>query len=181
MKQLFVAAAIGAALTFAPPAHATVLVPLDTQAMTTRADRVLRGTVESQVARWTDDRQAIYTDVTVRITRAYKGTVKPGATIVVRREGGVVGNIGMRVFGAAQFAVGEEVLLFVETRGGAAYTVGMTQGKLAVTTGADGVKRVSANLADVAFTRTDVRNLAAQPRRLEDVERDILRFVRGAQ
>jgi hypothetical protein len=181
MKQLFRAAAICIASMVASAAYATVLVPLDTKAMTARADRVLLGTVESQTSRWTDDRQAIYTDVTVRVSRAYKGTVKPGETIVVRREGGVVGGVGMKVFGAAYFSVGEEVLLFVENRGGAAYTVGMTQGKLAVLTGADGVKRVAANIADVAFTQPDVRKQVFQPRKLDDVERDILRFVRGAQ
>jgi hypothetical protein len=57
----------------------------------------------------------------------------------------------------------------------------MTQGKLAVLTGADGVKRVAANLADVTFTQPDVRKQVFQPRKLDDVERDILRFVRGAQ
>lgn len=181
MKQLFLAAAICIASLVASGARATVLVPLDTQSMTARADRVLLGTVASQVSRWTDDHQAIYTDVTIRVSRAYKGTVKPGETIVVRREGGVVGTVGMKVFGAAHFTVGEEVLVFVETRGGAAYTVGMTQGKLAVLTGADGIKRVAANLGDVAFTRPDVRTQAMQPRKLDDVERDILRFVRGAQ
>ncbi|MDB4965534.1 MAG: hypothetical protein JWN44_1223 [Myxococcales bacterium] len=177
MKQLFVAAAI----CVATAAHATVLVPLDTQAMTARADRVLLGTVESLAAHWTDDRQAIYTDVTVRVSRAYKGSAKPGERVVVRREGGVVGGVGMKVFGAAHFVAGEEVLLFLENRGGSAYTVGMTQGKLAVVTGADGIKRVAANVADVAFTRPDARILASQPRRLDDLERDLARFVRGAQ
>jgi hypothetical protein len=179
MKQL---AALGAlVLVLGGTARATILVPLDMKALTTRAHRVVLGTVESQVSRWTSDRQAIYTDVTIRITRAYKGTVAAGERIVVRREGGAVDGIGMRVFGAAQFTVGEEVLLFVEKRGGADYTVGMTQGKLAVTTGSDGVKRVSANLADVAFTRRDARTQAAQPRRLDDVEREIRGYVRGGQ
>ncbi|MGZ3426715.1 MAG: hypothetical protein ACXVCV_08710 [Polyangia bacterium] len=178
MKQLVVAAVICVAFV----AHATVLVPLDTKALTARADRVVLGTVESQVARWTDDRQAIFTDVTIRVTRAYKGAVKPGERVVVRREGGVIDGVGMRVFGAANFSVGEEVVVFLEMRGGAPYTVGMTQGKLRVFVGDDGVKHVSAALGDVAFTRADAAKQALQPpRRLDDFEREVRSYVKGAQ
>lgn len=168
---------LGALLLLGGVARATVLAPLDTRALTERADRVVLGTVESQVARWTDDHEAIYTDVTIRVTKSYKGPVAPGQTLVVRREGGVVDGIGMRVYGAASFAVGEEVLVFLETRGGATYTVGMTQGKLRVFVGADGQKHVAANLADVAFTRADA-HVALGPRRLDDVERQIRSYVR---
>jgi hypothetical protein len=175
MKQLVVAAVICVAFA----ARATVLVPLDTKALTARADRVVLGTVESQAARWTDDHQAIFTDVTIRVTRAYKGALKPGERVVVRREGGVIDGIGMRVFGAASFSVGEEVVVFLETRGGAPYTVGMTQGKLRVVTGDDGVKHVAAALADVAFTRPDAARQALQPRRLDDFEREVRGYVQG--
>jgi hypothetical protein len=178
MKQLVVAAVICVAFA----AHATVLVPLDTKALTARASSVVLGTVESQVARWTDDRQAIFTDVTIRVTRAYKGTVKPGERVVVRREGGVIDGVGMRVFGAASFSVGEEVVVFLEMRGGAPYTVGMTQGKLRVFTGDDGIKHVSASLGDVAFTRADAAKQTLQPpRRLDDLEREVRGYVKGAQ
>ncbi len=177
MKQLLVAAAI----CVASVAHATVLVPLDTRALVTRADRVVLGTVESQVARWSDDHQAIFTEVTIRVTRSYKGTLQPGQTVVVRREGGVVDGIGMRVYGAATFTVGEEALVFLEQRGAAVYTVGMTQGKLRVSTGTDGIKRVAPNLADVAFTtRVDLQKLA-QPRLLDELEREILGYVRSGK
>lgn len=173
MRQLVVCAA----LCVAAAARATVLAPLDTRALTTRADRVVLGVVESKVARWTDDHEAIYTDVTIRVTRSYKGDVKPGQTLVVRREGGEVDGVGMRVYGAARFTVGEEVLVFAQRRGGASYTVGMTQGKLHVSVGPDGEKQVAANLADVAFTRADVR-VAVGPRRLADVEREIRAYVK---
>ncbi len=174
--------ALGAVVAMDAVAHATVLVPLDTKALTERADRVLLGTVVAQEARWTSDHQAIYTDVTLRISRVYKGALKPGDTLVVRREGGARDGIGMRVFGAANFAVGEEVLLFLETRGGATYTVGMTQGKLHVAVDAAGNKTVAANLADVAFLRNQA--LSPQPvgpRRLDEVEREIQSYVRSAR
>src|SRR5207248_4291551 len=128
---------------------------------------------EKSESRWTADRQAIFTEVTVRVARVYKGAVKPGETVTVRREGGVVDGIGMRVFGAPSFTVGEEVLVFVETRGGAPYTVGMTQGKLHVTTAADGRKLVASDLSSVAFTKpVDPRATPAHLRPLEEGERD---------
>ena len=159
-------------------ARATVLVPLDTKALTTRAERIVLGTVESAEARWSSDHQAIYTDDTILVTRVYKGAVKPGERVVVRREGGVIDGMGMRVYGAATFTVGEEVVVFLETRGNAAWTVGMTQGKLRVVTGADGIKRVSAALGDVAFTRPTNATALSQPRRLDDFERELRTYVK---
>lgn len=178
MKQL----ALAAVLLAASAARATVLVPLDTKAMAERADRIVYATVESQQSRWSADHQIIYTDVTLRVVRVYKGALQPGDSLVVRREGGVVDGIGMRVFGAAAFWVGEEVVVFVETRGAASYTVGMTQGKLRVTTGADGIRRVAANLADVAFTGDALAAKASmQPRRLDDFERELGSLLRSAR
>src|SRR5262245_8271060 len=84
-------------------ARATTLLPLDMKALVERADRVVLAKVESQVARWTAAHDAIYTEVTLKVVRAYKGALKPGETLVVRREGGSVDGIGMRVYGAATF------------------------------------------------------------------------------
>jgi len=169
-------------------AHATVLQPLDTEALTTRADRVLLGVVESQTAHWTGDHQAIYTDVVVRVTKSYKGAATVGEHITVRREGGSVDGVGMRVFGAPNFAVGEEVLLFMELRGGASYTVGMTQGKLHVSVDASGQKQVAADLSAVDFIHRNGKIADAQtvqraqaPRRLVDVEQQIQSLVRSGR
>jgi hypothetical protein len=180
MKQLVAAVVICVALA----ARATVLVPLDTKALTARAERIVLAVVESQTARWSSDHQAIFTDVTLRVTRAYKGSVKAGDRIVVRREGGELDGLGMRVSGAAGFTVGEEVVVFTETRGNASWTVGMTQGKLHVSVGSDGVKHVAAALGDVAFTQpsaTATQALSREPRRLDDFEREVRSYVQGTK
>jgi hypothetical protein len=176
-------------LSCAAVARATVLVPLDTEALTARADRVVLGVVESQQAHWTTDHQAIYTDVVVRVSKSYKGTLTPGARVTVRREGGSLDGLGMRVFGAADFAVGEEVVLFIETRGGASYTVGMTQGKLHVFAGSDGQKRVAPDLSAVAFISPQTGKIheaeattatkRSDPRRLDELEQQIRSYVRS--
>ena len=165
-------------------AQATVLMPLDTAALTARADRVVLGTVETSQAHWSDDHKSIYTDVTLRVAKVYKGDASVGGTVTVRREGGSIDGVGMRVFGAASFSLGEEVVVFMETRGAASYTVGMTQGKLRVVLGADGIKRVAADLSAVAFvdkagavTHDAAPGVARGPRRLDDFEREIRGYV----
>jgi hypothetical protein len=158
-------------------AHATAMLPLDLPTLCDRADRVVLGTVESTMSRWTDAHDAIYTDVTLRVSRAYKGATRPGETIVVRREGGSVDGIGMRVFGAAAFHVGEEALVFVERRGGASYVVGMSQGKLRVATRPDGQKMLAADLTDIHFVRPG-ESAFARARTLDEVEREIATHLR---
>lgn len=169
-------------------ASATVLMPLDTAALTARADRVVLGTVETSQAHWSADHKSIYTDVTLRVAKVYKGDATVGGTIVVRREGGSIDGVGMRVFGAASFTLGEEVVVFTERRGDASYTVGMTQGKLRVVLGADGVKRVAADLSAVAFVDQSGKighegagGVARRPRRLDDFEREISGYVGNAK
>jgi len=123
-------------------ARATTMIPLDLKALVDNADRVVDATVESTESHWTAGHDAIFTDVKLRVLRVYKGAVKTGELITVRREGGVVDGIGQRVFGAAQFVPGEEAVVFVEQRGGASYVVGMAQGKLHVAKQADGSRLV---------------------------------------
>jgi hypothetical protein len=167
----------------ATAAQATVLMPLDTAALTQRADRIVLATVESSQAHWSADHKSIYTEVTLRVTKVYKGDVSAGGTVLVRREGGSLDGVGMRVFGAASFTLGEEAVVFVERRGAASYTVGMTQGKLRVVVGSDGIKRVAADLSAVAFVKPAggaVHEGTSQPRTLDELERQIRGYAAGS-
>lgn len=116
----------------ASPAGASVAVPLGLDELVSHAERIAVARVESQEARWTADHDAIYTEVTLRLVRPMKGAGKAGDTVTLRREGGVVDGIGMRVYGAANFQTGEEVVVFMERRGASLWTVGMSQGKMHV-------------------------------------------------
>jgi hypothetical protein len=124
-------------------AHATTMIALDLKALVQQADRVVDGTVESTESHWTAGHDAIYTDVKLRVTRVFKGAVKVGELITVRREGGSVDGIGMKVFGAPSFTPGEEAVVFLEQRAGSPWVVGMAQGKLRVVKQADGSKLVA--------------------------------------
>ena len=159
------------------------MIALDMKALVNRADRVLYGVVESSATHWTSDHDAIYTDVTVRVQRSYKGAVNPGETVVVRREGGNLDGVGMKVFGAAAFTVGEEVVVFMEKRGNASYVVGMAQGKLRVATAADGTKLVMApEISGIDLLQTKARpSLVMRTRALEDFEAELKTLVRASQ
>jgi hypothetical protein len=180
MKRAFFGFAFASLLALGGAARATTMLPLDMKALTDRADRVLYGVVESSTAHWTRDHDAIYTDVTVRVQRSYKGEVKPGEVVVVRREGGSLEGMGMKVFGAASFTVGEEVVVFVEQRSGASYVVGMAQGKLRVSTAANGGKVVMApEVSGIDFLQTKLRQpVTMRSRALEDFEAELKTLLR---
>lgn len=149
----------------APKAQASVLVPLDTRALVTRADRIVVGVVEGQSSHWIDDsRSAIVTDVRVRVRQAMLGA-REGEILTVRRLGGSVDGIGMRVFGEASYAPGEEILLFAERRGEDLYAVGMTQGKLRITE-ENGRKMAQADLSGASLLSLPENQRSSAPRPL---------------
>jgi hypothetical protein len=86
--------------------------------------------------RWTRDGGRIVTDVELTVAETWKGAVP--RTVVVMQPGGEVGELAQYVEGAATFAVGEEVVLFLEARGTRYTVAGMAQGRLKVERGASG-------------------------------------------
>ena len=114
----------------AAPAQASIVTKLSLSDMTVRAEQIMVGTVEEVRSRYADDaRTTIITEVRIRCARSLYGA-KAGEVITVRALGGVVGEIGQRVFGEASYRAGEEVLILAEERSGAYYAVGMAQGAL---------------------------------------------------
>lgn len=94
-------------------AHATVVRGASVEELATTSALIVRGTVVAQQARWDEGRRRIDTFTEVRTTEVLRGDA--GASILVRQPGGVVGDIGAHVAGAAKFAIGDEVVLFLET------------------------------------------------------------------
>lgn len=165
------------ALLVSSGARASVLAPLDLPSLVAHADRVVVGTVESEVSRWNAAHNAIYSDITVRVGRALKGDAQGGDLVTVRREGGEVDGVGMRISGAAHFAAGEEVLLFLERRGAAYWTVGMAQGKMHVAV-VGGRRLVYRNTAGIEFLSAPAPEAAVRP--LDDLAGEIEAEVRRA-
>jgi hypothetical protein len=127
------------------------MLRLDLPGLTAHADLIVAGHVTAATSAWTQAHKAIYTDVSITVTRGLAGSAKVGDTISVRCEGGSVDGIGMKVYGAAGFTPGEDVVVFLEQRGSYRYVVGMSQGKLEVVPDAKGVLRLRRNLSEVAF------------------------------
>lgn len=123
-------------LAVAGVAQATTMLALDVAGLSGSSDAVVRARVGQVSARWTRDRARIVTDVELTVLDAWKGTAS--GKIVVTQPGGEVGDIGQRVDGAAAFVAGEEVVLFLEARGGAFTVAGMAQGRFKVERASDG-------------------------------------------
>jgi len=155
------------------PAHATLMLALDLSQLADRADQVVLATVEKTEARWTDSHDSIFTEVTLRVSKVYKGAVQPGGVVVVRREGGSVNGIAMRVFGSPQFVAGEEAVVFAQRRGGSDWVVGMSQGKLRVVADATGRRLVSPpDLSGVSFLKPETVP-PQRTRALDEFEQDL--------
>jgi len=108
------AMALGLALAVVPasPARGATVLRLSFEELATRAEAVVRGRVVSSTARRDAASGRIFTYTEVEVTEAVKGA--PGKKVTVRQPGGEVGGIGQSVAGAARFAPGEEVVLFLE-------------------------------------------------------------------
>ncbi len=131
VRTLLLFMALGAAL-----ANATTLLALDVPALTKGSSVVVRATVRSVAARWTQDGGRIMTDAVLEVTEPWKGAA--GKQLTVMQPGGVVGEIGQMVHGTAKFTVGEDVVVFLEPRGDRFLLTGMLQGKFKVETSSDG-------------------------------------------
>lgn len=136
-------------------AQATLLVYLSDEDLTAEADAVVQGEVLSVESYRDARRDRVFTRVTLGVSEYLKGHGPD--EVIVRVAGGVVGDLEYRVLGAPQFAVGEEVVLFLQARTDANGVVGMIQGKLRVTTDERGEKWVTREIGGVALVARDGR------------------------
>ncbi len=120
----------------AAQANATTLLALDVPGLTKSSTVIVRATVKSVEARWTKDGARIMTDAVMEVSESWKG--KPAKVITVMQPGGIVGDIGQIVHGTVKFAVGDEVVVFLEPRGERYLLTGMLQGTFRVEASPDG-------------------------------------------
>lgn len=165
-----------ASTVLASTAAATTMLAQDIEALSRGADAVVQGTVTKVESRWTADKLRIVTVVELEVSEALKGA--PGRTATLIQPGGVVGDVGQKVSGLASFAPGEEVVVFLERRGGGTFHVaGMAQGKFRVERSSDGQatfaipEHVDAVLLD-PITREPVEP-SARAMRLEELKQRV--------
>lgn len=130
-------------------ATTVVLMPDDDLIVSSRA--IVHGTVTQIESRFDPAGQSIYTYFTLHLQQVFKGNISD-STIVVRQLGGRVGGFQQVVYGSPEFAVGEEVLLFLNTADDGALRVAhLCLGKYSVVTDEHGGRQVHRTMDGVEF------------------------------
>lgn len=95
---------------------ATTFAPTDFRDLVTGAAAIVHGRVMATRADWADGRAHIATFVTMEIEQYLKGDL--GRSLEIRVPGGELGRYRDIVIGAPKLAIGDDVILFLSTRGG---------------------------------------------------------------
>ena len=135
------------------PARATVLVSADLGELARDAQAIVHGRVVAVESQWAEGRRrSIETLVTLQIEDHLKGQF--GSEVTFKVPGGQLGPYRTIMPGAPGFAEGEDVIVFLASRGPAVpWLVGLGQGVYRVTTSADGLRHVRPG---VPLSRNDV-------------------------
>lgn len=108
-------AVLALALAAAPSPAAASLRLFSDDELARSSAAAARGHVVAITSRWDTEADAIYTYVTLDVVESW-GLDHTPAQIVVKQLGGVVGGTALVIGGQAQFAIGEEVLVFLDVR-----------------------------------------------------------------
>ncbi|MGH9314304.1 MAG: hypothetical protein ACRD1S_14040 [Vicinamibacterales bacterium] len=153
-----------AGLVLTATAGATVLIPADLSALTAESTAIVHGRVVDVRAEWLAGRRAIETYVTVAAATYLKGDL--GETVTLRVPGGRMGAYRSRVVGAPIFNVGDEVVLFLGSRGPSVpYVLGLSQGVYRVRTDPESGRRTVIPPALVSPDVEPVRLVRGDPNR----------------
>lgn len=182
LRTGLLAALLSTALVLLLPAaaHASLVLELSVPELTARAALVVVGTVGRPVSAATRSGR-IVTRTPITIGAVWKGT--PPEALVVRRLGGTFEGVGQRVEGEVELREGEQVVLFLEpVDGGEFRTVGLSQGKFAVSTVA-GRLQAAQSLEGLAVLRRsggEPEAPASLKRELGGLEAEVRAAARGA-
>ena len=123
--------------------------------LTQDASSIVHGRVLRSWSAWDLGRTTIWTHYEIAVDDAWKGA--PGKTLVVSEPGGEVDGVHLRVPGAPQYSVGEEIVVFAAAVPvGYLRTCGWAQGRFLVETASDtpSGKRVKTDLTGVTLAES---------------------------
>jgi hypothetical protein len=148
-------------LAVTPAARATQVRHLDTRALVRESSDIVIGQIEGATARWNENRSAIVTEVTVRISQTLKGAASERITL--RQMGGEVDGMRYSIPGSPSFTPGEEALLFVwRDAAGRPQVDGLAQGKFDIAKDpATGERLVQRSLPGLSIR--DAKTLSVAP------------------
>lgn len=119
----------------AQPARASVVQALTLPEMVAASELIVVATPGERQARMTN--RLIFTDVSLRVSQALKGSAQSGQTVVATLLGGTIdAELALQVPGEASLPEGHELLVFLQ-RSSASQdlrVVGMAQGVMAIDT-----------------------------------------------
>lgn len=180
------------------PAHATTLIPFDTEDLSHLSDVIVVAEIENVRVMREGNSRTILTHNMARVIEVWKGDVQPGALLDVVEAGGILDGKGYNMEGTAGYLTSEKVVLFLEARrdNRSYLTVGMYQGKLTVLSNGDapavvtrhkvpldqrGTRFDAKKVAPIRLIEaSDVSNIAALETRVKQVvEADAKAGVRG--
>ena len=102
---------VGICLLLISGAASALVVKMETPELTEKAREIVIGHVVDMQSRWNEDRDYIFTYVTVHVDEYVKGGGERSVTIKI--PGGAIGDLQLRVSDIPEFAVGEKVVLFL--------------------------------------------------------------------
>jgi hypothetical protein len=157
MRKVFWAAllAVAAPLFLSSPLGAGTAVRFDVTGLVDEADLVFEGRVLS-LRPMTDAKGRVLTEVFVSVQQTWWGT--PYGTQVFRVPGGILPDgSGMLIPGMPTFSQGEDAIFFLSQQGksGIRVPVGLAQGKMTVTVGANGERRLVREQVGLAFVNQE--------------------------
>ena len=160
-----------------------MVLAMELPEITAQADAIVVAEVASAASTFEDNRQAIRTEIQLRVQESWKGQFLGKSRMVkLVQPGGVVGDLEMRVHGLPSFSVGEKAVLFLTARDKAHaefgfVLTGLGQGKRRVFAAAGGelLAAPSDRSAAVLKTPTGSYKAAAQdvPVRLSDLRQQV--------
>jgi len=115
----------------AAPAEATLSEALSLRELVAQSDVIVLATCVDQRA-LRDSRERIVTDYSLRVEETMSGSAPAGGTLTMRRLGGELGDLGMRIEGEPRLMPGERYVIFLRRVGAILRPVGMSQGVLPV-------------------------------------------------
>jgi hypothetical protein len=109
-----------------------LMVEIPLERLTKKADHIIIGKVKSIRCEWNEEKNKIYTYVTIDVERSIKGASDTGE-VTIRHLGGTVDSVTMWVSDTPRFQDDEKVLVFLRPTQGTYFGVaGMFQGKFTV-------------------------------------------------
>lgn len=162
-------------LFFATQSFAAVLIATPRAELMKRAHAIVRGTVTAQRSFWTVKKDAILTEVTLKVVHNYKNGAYAILTFVI--PGGQIENRGMAVAGTPSFSRGEDVLVLLREERNQLSLSALGLSAFRIVAQSHGSPRVEQQSQDISLLgksgAISVRSYEPPPTLLTDLEREI--------